>query len=64
MTPIPNPRILFTARPVGYPNPDTDLKYDTSQSIDLEGILLNGGLLAKTLYVGIGPYLRNRMKLV
>lgn len=62
MSPIPNPRLLFIRRPVGYPDPEKDFKYDSSESIDLETVPLDGGFLTKTLYLSLDPYLRNRMR--
>ncbi|KZT52611.1 alcohol dehydrogenase [Calocera cornea HHB12733] len=62
MAPIPNPQLFLAAHPVGYPVPDRDFKYDTSESIDLETVPLNGGFLTKTLYLSVDPYMRNRMK--
>jgi hypothetical protein len=36
--------------------------YDTSQTIDLETVPLNGGYLLKTLVLSIDPYLRGKMR--
>ena len=35
--------------------------YDTTQTIDLDTVPLNGGFLLKTLVLSIDPYLRVRM---
>ena len=35
--------------------------YDSSKTIDLENVALNGGFLVKTLVVSIDPYLRGWM---
>ena len=36
--------------------------YDDSPTIDVDAVDLNGGLLVKTLYLSIEPYMRNRMR--
>ena len=36
--------------------------YDTTETIDLETINLNGGFLIKILELSIDPYLRNKMR--
>lgn len=36
--------------------------YDESQTIDLDSVPLNGGVLVKTLVLSIDPYLRGRMR--
>jgi NADPH-dependent curcumin reductase CurA len=35
---------------------------DTSETIDLENVPLNGGFLIKTLALSIDPYMRGRMR--
>lgn len=47
---------------VGYPEPGKTTVYDTSQTIDLENVPLNGGFLLKTLALSIDPYMRVRMR--
>lgn len=47
---------------LGYPIPGETTVYDESQTIDLDGIPLNGGVLTKTLVISIDPYLRNKMR--
>ena len=36
--------------------------YDTTEKIDLETVVLNGGILIKTLELSIDPYIRGRMR--
>jgi NADPH-dependent curcumin reductase CurA len=44
--------------PAGYPIPGETTVYDTTQTIDLETVPLNGGILLKTLVLSIDPYFR------
>lgn len=46
----------------GYPEPDKHIKYDASETIDLDTVALNGGVLVKILYLSIDPYMRGRMR--
>ena len=46
----------------GYPEPGKTTVYDESETIDLESVPLNGGVLVKTLVLSIDPYMRNRMR--
>ncbi|KAF8881861.1 hypothetical protein BD779DRAFT_1675206 [Infundibulicybe gibba] len=62
MAPVTNGRALFNAVPTGYPEPGKTIVYDTTQTIDLENVALNGGFLVKTLVLSIDPYLRGRMR--
>ncbi|CCM00868.1 uncharacterized protein FIBRA_02914 [Fibroporia radiculosa] len=62
MAPVTNGRVLFNEIPAGYPEPGKTTVYDDSQKIDLERIPLNGGILIKTLFLSIDPYLRGRMR--
>ncbi|KAJ7082168.1 hypothetical protein C8R43DRAFT_1052451 [Mycena crocata] len=61
MAPIQNSRVIFNAVPESYPIPGTTTVYDTTQTIDLEKVALNGGFLIKTLMLSIDPYLRGLM---
>ena len=45
----------------GYPTPGITTVHDTSQTIDLAEVPLNGGFLIKVLVLSIDPLLRNRM---
>lgn len=47
---------------VGYPEPGKTTVYDESQTIDLDSVPLNGGVLVKILVVSIDPYLRGKMR--
>jgi NADPH-dependent curcumin reductase CurA len=78
MAPVTNGRLLFNSVPTGmqlyalmfsnlihqagYPEPGKTTAYDTTETIDLETVLLNGGLLVKTLELSVDPYLRGRMR--
>ena len=46
----------------GFPDPEKTVKYDTSNTIDLDNVPLNGGFLIKTLILSMDPYLRGRMR--
>ena len=47
---------------LGYPEPGKTTVYDTTETIDLQTVVLNGGILIKTLELSIDPYIRNRMR--
>lgn len=42
----------------GYPIPGQTTVYDTTQTIDLDTVPLNGGILAKVLLLSVDPYLK------
>ena len=46
----------------GYPEPGKTTVYDTTEIIDLQTVVLNGGILIKTLELSIDPYIRGRMR--
>ena len=46
---------------VGFPEPGKTLVLDKSETIDLDSVPLNGGVLVKTLILSIDPYLRELM---
>jgi NADPH-dependent curcumin reductase CurA len=46
----------------GYPEPGKTTVYDTTETIDLQTAVLNGGILIKTLKLSIDPYIRDRMR--
>ncbi|KAJ6542866.1 hypothetical protein B0H19DRAFT_1310902 [Mycena capillaripes] len=52
MAPIPN----------DYPVPGKTTVYDTTETIDLENVHLNGGVLIKALVLSIDPYMRGRLR--
>lgn len=64
MAPTPNPKVLYKSIPHGYPVPGQDLVYDTSATIDLENVPLNGGYLSKLVVVSPEPWLRERLRWV
>ena len=45
-----------------FPIPGKTVVYDTSQVIDLDTVNLDRGILIKTLYLSIDPYMRVRMR--
>ncbi|KAJ6488877.1 hypothetical protein C8R45DRAFT_993083 [Mycena sanguinolenta] len=61
MAPITNARVLFASIPKDFPVPGETTVYDATQTIDLDGVPLNGGFLIKTLVLSVDPYMRNRM---
>lgn len=54
-------KILLILYP-GFPEPGKTTVYDESETIDLENVPLNGGILIKALEVSIDPYFRGRMR--
>ena len=62
MAPVRNSRAIFNSVPTGYPEPGKTVVYDDAQTIDLETVALNGGLLVKTLVISIDPFLRGKMR--
>lgn len=46
----------------GYPVPGKTTVYDDSQTIDLDTVQLNGGILVKALSFSIDPYMRGLMR--
>jgi len=62
MSPIKNGRHLFKEIPTGYPEPGKTTVQDDSQTIDLENVSLDGGVLVKVLVLSIDPYMRGRMR--
>ncbi|SJL08755.1 related to reductase RED1 [Armillaria ostoyae] len=62
MSPITNGTLLFNEIPQGYPEPGKTTVYDTTQTIDLENVPLNGGILIKALVLSVDPYLRGKMR--
>ncbi|KAG8924244.1 hypothetical protein FRC00_005318 [Tulasnella sp. 408] len=61
MSPVPNPTIIFVSNPPGIPVPGEDLIYRQDVTIDINNEPLSGGILTKTIALGIDVYLRNRM---
>lgn len=55
-------RNLTTYDYIGYPVPGETLVLDSSESIDLDTAVLNGGALVKIRLLSIDPYLRTKME--
>ncbi|KAI0319232.1 alcohol dehydrogenase [Amylostereum chailletii] len=64
MAPVRNGRHTFAEIPTdaGLIAPGKHLKYDDSQTIDLDNVPLGGGFLIKTLVLSVDPYMRWRMR--
>ncbi|CCO32505.1 hypothetical protein BN14_06565 [Rhizoctonia solani AG-1 IB] len=62
MAPIQNARLIFNKVPKDFPVPGETTVYETSETIDLDSVALDGGILTKTLYLSIDPYFRGRMR--
>ncbi|KAJ6474932.1 alcohol dehydrogenase [Mycena sanguinolenta] len=62
MARVINGRVLFAKVPKDFPVPGETTVHDTTQTIDLDFVLLNGGFLVKTLVISVDPYLRARMQ--
>lgn len=56
-----NARAIFNERPTTFPEPGKTIVYDESETIDLDNVPLDGGVLVKVLILSIDPYMRNRM---
>ncbi|KAF8135827.1 hypothetical protein EV363DRAFT_1159125 [Boletus edulis] len=61
MAPVTNKRIIFKEYPKGLPIPGQTTTFDASQTIDLDNIPLNGGILVKLLVLSLEPYIMARM---
>ncbi|KIO30149.1 hypothetical protein M407DRAFT_69615 [Tulasnella calospora MUT 4182] len=61
MSPTPNPTIIFVSNPQGVPVPGEDLVYRQDITIDIDNEPLNGGILTKTVALGIDIWVRHRM---
>ncbi|KAF5360148.1 hypothetical protein D9758_011340 [Tetrapyrgos nigripes] len=62
MAPVRNAKLLFKEVPKGYPEPGKTTVYDTSDTIDLDTVALNGSILIKVLYLSADPYMRGKMR--
>ncbi|GJE88548.1 NADP-dependent oxidoreductase [Phanerochaete sordida] len=62
MAPVKNGRVVFGDYVQDVPKPGQTTIYDSTQTIDLEAIALNGGILIKTLVVAVDPYLLARFR--
>lgn len=54
--------LLILIFSLGYPDPNKTVIYDESETIDLDTVALDGGILVKVLVLSIDPYLRGRMR--
>jgi len=61
MAPIPNPHLVFSSFPIGYPVPGKDISLNNTRTIDPDTLPLNGGILTRTLWLSLDPYQRGRM---
>ncbi|EUC54867.1 zinc-binding dehydrogenase [Rhizoctonia solani AG-3 Rhs1AP] len=61
MAPTKNGSIVFREPPTDYPIPGKTVVYEQG-TIDLDQVPLNGGILVKTLWISIDPYLRGRLR--
>jgi len=59
-----NPRVVFSKRPATGELPviGEHIKFDSSRTINLENVPLNGGFLTKTLILSPEPFMRERMR--
>ncbi|KAF7341785.1 Zinc-type alcohol dehydrogenase-like protein PB24D3.08c [Mycena sanguinolenta] len=62
MAPVTNGRVIFAKVPKDFPVPGQTTIHDTTQTIDLDVVLLNGGFLIKTLVLSVDPFHRRRMR--
>ena len=62
MSPVRNSSVIFKEVPTGFPEPGKHTQLDTSATIDLDNVPLEGGILVKTLILSTDPYLRGRMR--
>ena len=62
MAPVRNSRLVYNAHPTTYPIPGETFNYDDSQTIELDTVPLNGGILIKVIVLSSDPYLRGRMR--
>ncbi|KIO30148.1 hypothetical protein M407DRAFT_20816 [Tulasnella calospora MUT 4182] len=61
MSLTPNPTIIFVSATQGIPVPGQNLVYRQDITIDVDNEPLNGGILTKSVALGIDPWLRSRM---
>lgn len=62
MSPIPNPTLIFVSNPQGVPVSNENLVIRPDITIDVDNEALNGGILTKTVALGIDPYMSRRMQ--
>lgn len=61
MSPTSNPTIIFVSATQGIPVPGENLVYRQYITIDIDKEPLSGGILTKTVALGIDPWLKDRM---
>ncbi|KIY65415.1 NAD-P-binding protein [Cylindrobasidium torrendii FP15055 ss-10] len=61
MAPTRNAAVIFNQVPTGYPEPGKTTVYDTTRTIDLDNVSLDGGVLLKIIVLSNDPYLRGKM---
>lgn len=61
MSPTQNPTIIFVSATQGIPAPGEHLVYRQDITIDIDNEPLNGGILTKTVALGIDRWLSMRM---
>ena len=61
MAPIRNSAIIFKSKPLGPLVPGEHLVFQDDSMIDINAVPLNGGIITKTAYLGLDPWLRGRM---
>ncbi|KIY66931.1 NAD(P)-binding protein [Cylindrobasidium torrendii FP15055 ss-10] len=59
---VTNGRVIFNEIPEGYPEPGKTVVYDEAETLDLDSVVLNGGILVKTLVLSADPYMRGQMR--
>ncbi|EUC67547.1 zinc-binding dehydrogenase family oxidoreductase, partial [Rhizoctonia solani AG-3 Rhs1AP] len=61
MSPTKNSAAIFNSAPQGYPVLNETIVTGSSE-IDLDNVPLSGGILVKSVYLSIDPYLRGKMR--
>lgn len=62
MAPVQNAKVVFAEVPKDFPIPGQHIVYDDKDTVDLDSVPLDGGVLVKVLYLSVDPYLRGRMR--
>ena len=61
MSVVENGRVIFSEPPSTIIVPGTHLTY-TKETLDIDAIPLNGGVLTKTILLSADPYMRGKLK--